>query len=135
MADSSLSTTQPNTADSREEDLDASIEGDISQDPINQDSMQVDSTENNTMQSSNNANENPPPAEPRIPAKKDASLREFLNNMDDYAPIVVICADRIDATFADIDLRYQTPSRTTTSHSPACHHHRTRRFNSPAFSH
>lgn len=26
--------------------------------------------------------------EPRIPAKKDATLREFLGKMDDYAPIV-----------------------------------------------
>ena len=26
--------------------------------------------------------------EPRIPAKKDATLREFLSQMDDYAPIV-----------------------------------------------
>ncbi|KAK5003427.1 hypothetical protein LTR16_006458 [Cryomyces antarcticus] len=26
--------------------------------------------------------------EPRIPAKKDASLREFLGKMDDYAPII-----------------------------------------------
>lgn len=27
-------------------------------------------------------------AESRIPAKKDATLREFLGKMDDYAPIV-----------------------------------------------
>lgn len=31
----------------------------------------------------------PPPAqEPRLPTRKDASLKEFLNKMDDYAPIV-----------------------------------------------
>lgn len=30
----------------------------------------------------------PDPIEPRIPAKKDATLREFLGKMDDYAPIV-----------------------------------------------
>lgn len=29
-----------------------------------------------------------PTLETRIPAKKDASLREFLSKMDDYAPIV-----------------------------------------------
>lgn len=29
-----------------------------------------------------------PPLETRIPAKKDASLREFLSQMDEYAPIV-----------------------------------------------
>lgn len=30
----------------------------------------------------------PPTSELRIPTKKDASLREFLSKMDDYAPIV-----------------------------------------------
>ncbi len=29
-----------------------------------------------------------PEPEPRIPTKKDATLREFLGKMDDYAPIV-----------------------------------------------
>lgn len=28
------------------------------------------------------------PPEPRVPPKKDISLREFLSKMDDYAPIV-----------------------------------------------
>lgn len=36
----------------------------------------------------------PPPAqEPRLPTRKDASLKEFLNKMDDYAPIVRWPAD------------------------------------------
>lgn len=30
----------------------------------------------------------PPPQEARLPTRKDASLKEFLNKMDDYAPIV-----------------------------------------------
>lgn len=29
-----------------------------------------------------------PPQEPRLPARKDISLRDFLSKMDDYAPIV-----------------------------------------------
>jgi transcription initiation factor TFIID subunit 10 len=29
-----------------------------------------------------------PGLEPRLPTRKDVSLREFLNKMDDYAPIV-----------------------------------------------
>lgn len=29
-----------------------------------------------------------PPLEPRIPQKKDASLRDFLGKMDDYAPLI-----------------------------------------------
>ncbi|KAI9728573.1 MAG: hypothetical protein M1834_007601 [Cirrosporium novae-zelandiae] len=28
------------------------------------------------------------PSDPRVPTKKDASLREFLSKMDDYAPII-----------------------------------------------
>lgn len=32
----------------------------------------------------------PPTTEPRLPTRKDASLKEFLNKMDDYAPIVRI---------------------------------------------
>lgn len=28
------------------------------------------------------------PPEPRLPARKDISLRDFLSKMDDYAPIV-----------------------------------------------
>ena len=29
-----------------------------------------------------------PPPEPKLPTRKDASLKEFLSKMDDYAPIV-----------------------------------------------
>lgn len=29
-----------------------------------------------------------PAPEPRLPTRKDTSLKEFLNKMDDYAPIV-----------------------------------------------
>jgi transcription initiation factor TFIID subunit 10 len=39
-----------------------------------------------------NADDAPVPlaTEPRLPTRKDASLKEFLNKMDDYAPIVCI---------------------------------------------
>ena len=30
--------------------------------------------------------------EPRVPAKKDTTLREFMSKMDDYAPIVRCCS-------------------------------------------
>jgi transcription initiation factor TFIID subunit 10 len=30
----------------------------------------------------------PPPPESRLPSRKDTSLREFLNKIDDYAPII-----------------------------------------------
>jgi transcription initiation factor TFIID subunit 10 len=91
--DDSTQSTQNNTSGTREEELDASIEADISQEPLQTDSMQIDSSANDTTQASIPAN--PASAEPRIPAKKDASLREFLGKMDDYAPIVsrsLLCA-------------------------------------------
>lgn len=31
---------------------------------------------------------NPPPEEAKVPTRKDVSLKEFINKMDDYAPIV-----------------------------------------------
>lgn len=39
----------------------------------------------------------PPVPESRLPSRKDTSLREFLNKMDDYAPIVCLPALRISA--------------------------------------
>lgn len=30
-----------------------------------------------------------PAPEPKLPTRKDASLKEFLSKMDDYAPIVI----------------------------------------------
>ena len=36
----------------------------------------------------------PPAQEPKVATRKDASLKEFLNKMDDYAPIVrALCRD------------------------------------------
>jgi transcription initiation factor TFIID subunit 10 len=32
-----------------------------------------------------------PAPEPKLPTRKDASLKEFLSKMDDYAPIVSCC--------------------------------------------
>ena len=81
MADSSNSITQP--TEPREEDLDASIEADINQDPATQ-------PDGKTLEpnSADDIDGVPEVAEPRILTKKDATLREFLNKMDDHAPIV-----------------------------------------------
>lgn len=44
---------------------------------------------------------NPPPPElsvgqePKLPTRKDTSLREFLNKIDDYAPIVSLDTSEI----------------------------------------
>jgi transcription initiation factor TFIID subunit 10 len=39
----------------------------------------------------------PPAQEARLPTRKDASLKEFLNKMDDYAPIVRWPAEQSEA--------------------------------------
>ena len=90
MADSTTQATQDTVSqETREEDIDASIEDDISKEPLQDtDSMQIDSNGAGDTQQATQENTTTASAEPRIPAKKDASLREFLNKMDDYAPIV-----------------------------------------------
>ncbi|KAL1622841.1 Transcription initiation factor TFIID subunit 10 [Diplodia seriata] len=107
-----LANTNPEV---KQEELDASISAEIaSTDPNQADAMNLDGAtdmdghNNNTSSgSANNASAPgasgsgglapgqdpnmiagaPPPSELRIPTKKDASLREFLSKMDDYAPI------------------------------------------------
>ena len=85
MADPSNSIAQP--TEPREEELDAAIDADIHPDPATQaDSKTLDGA--NDPNSADDIDGVPEVVEPRIPAKKDATLREFLNKMDDHAPIV-----------------------------------------------
>lgn len=72
-----------NEANVKEEELDASIEADIKE-PQDPNVMNLD-----------NANDANPDLDAelsgfaaRIPAKKDANLREFIGRMDEFAPIV-----------------------------------------------
>lgn len=69
------------------DDLDARVEQDMvpegSQQP---DAMNLDGANDGDAPQRNGVAENP--MEARIPAKKDATLREFLSKMDDFAPIV-----------------------------------------------
>lgn len=39
--------------------------------------------------------------EPKLPTRKDTSLKEFLNRMDDYAPIVCVFATLLFYSFYD----------------------------------
>ena len=85
MADPSNSIAQP--TEPREEELDATIDADIHPDPATQaDGKPLDGA--NDPNSADDIDGVPEVVEPRIPAKKDATLREFLNKMDDHAPIV-----------------------------------------------
>ncbi|KAF2267055.1 transcription initiation factor IID, TAF10 subunit [Lojkania enalia] len=71
-------------------ELDASIEGDINQDPnaTQPDAMNLDGANDVDVATRNGIADVPPSLEARITAKKDATLREFLGRMDDYAPII-----------------------------------------------
>lgn len=70
------------------EEIDASIEADLNPDATQVDPMNIDGTNDMDPSSSNGMGGVAPALEARIPAKKDASLREFLSKMDDYAPII-----------------------------------------------
>lgn len=69
------------------DDLDAAIEADIRPEGAQPEAMNLDGA--NETEAAPQRNGVPePPLEARIPAKKDATLREFLSKMDDCAPIV-----------------------------------------------
>ncbi|KAF2189718.1 transcription initiation factor IID, TAF10 subunit [Zopfia rhizophila CBS 207.26] len=86
MADrTQLSATDPSMEVTAE--LDALVEGEINANATQPDPMNLDGS-NDIDQPSRNGVEAAPPIEARIPAKKDATLREFLNKMDENAPII-----------------------------------------------
>lgn len=78
--------TQPSKT--ANDDIEADLEADLNPqteattDAANLDKVNMDGANDNAMAT------DIPILETRIPAKKDASLREFLSKMDDYAPIV-----------------------------------------------
>ena len=63
-----------------------------------------------------NADDAPAPTvtEPKLPTRKDASLKEFLNKMDDYAPIVCIIFDIIQ-TYANERGTYRSLTQSPTT--------------------
>lgn len=94
-------TTQPQQSSNEDPALDTQLDRDLDAE-INPsattatDSMNIDSVNDATQSSAAPATGGEPnglptiPAviEPRIPQKKDTSLREFLGKMDDYAPLI-----------------------------------------------
>lgn len=85
--------TQPPPTDTNvnmTDELDASIEADnnADADATQPEAMNLDGANDVDAATQNGIADVPPSLEARIPAKKDATLREFLGKMDDYAPIV-----------------------------------------------
>jgi len=68
-------------------DEEATLEADTNVEATQPDAMNLDGA-NDTEAPQRNGTTEAVPLEARIPAKKDATLREFLSKMDDYAPIV-----------------------------------------------
>lgn len=87
MADSNP--TAPAAEENRVEVPIPSQEVDTSAETTQPDSMNIDSVDD-TRPEDDEVNR---PIEAKIPAKKDATLREFLGKMDDYAPIVCFLTD------------------------------------------
>ena len=81
-------TQPPPNADAENiDDLDVGVDQEIVPEGTQQpDAMNLDGANDTDAPQRNGVAENP--IEARIPAKKDATLREFLSKMDDYAPIV-----------------------------------------------
>lgn len=89
-ANMSDSTSQPpDTKMEVIEDLDPSVENEINHDATQADAMNPDGA-NDEAPAVNGAAEATAAFEQRIPAKKDATLREFLGKMDEFAPIVSV---------------------------------------------
>ena len=71
-----------------EAELDASLEAEIDLANTDKaDTMNVDGADEANASAADVEAVAPAP-DPRLPSKKDATLREFLGKMDDYAPIV-----------------------------------------------
>jgi transcription initiation factor TFIID subunit 10 len=112
-------------------DLEATLEADVNADATQPDAMNLDGANDAEAPQRNGVTENVP-LEARIPAKKDATLREFLSKMDDYAPIA--CLPPAAGRHLLTDARFQTQSQIIISHVPAYHRLRKHLHTLPAFS-
>lgn len=80
----------PNADTEIMDDLDATVDTEINPENNPQpDAMNLDGA-NETEAPQRNGVATEHPIEARIPAKKDATLREFLSKMDEFAPIVCL---------------------------------------------
>jgi transcription initiation factor TFIID subunit 10 len=83
------STAQPpDTKMETDNELDPTVEDEINHDATQADAMNLDGANDAEPAPVNGMADTTTAFEARIPAKKDATLREFLGKMDEYAPIV-----------------------------------------------
>lgn len=80
----------PDTHMEMNDELDHTVDDEIKQDAtqLETDAMNLDGTNDAEPAAVNGVVDSAAAFEARIPAKKDATLREFLGKMDEYAPIV-----------------------------------------------
>lgn len=80
----------PDTHMEMNDELDHTVDDEIKQDAtqLETDAMNLDGTNEAEPAAVNGVVDSAAAFEARIPAKKDATLREFLGKMDEYAPIV-----------------------------------------------
>lgn len=110
------STSQPPDAVmDANDDLDATVDDEINHEAPQTEAMNVDGANDTGPAAANGVIQDPVAFEARIPAKKDATLREFLNKMDEYAPIVGKSRSRIQEprTLTE-SLRFPMPLPITT---------------------
>lgn len=80
-------TQQPDSTMEVNEELDPTVEEEINHDATQAEAMNMDGAAD-AEPAVNGLTDAAQTFEARIPAKKDATLREFLGKMDEYAPIV-----------------------------------------------
>ena len=78
----------PSAEEHTQDDFEANLEADLN--PANNSTVTQDPAPGSATEANGDTamQSDIPAIETRIPAKKDATLREFLSKMDDYAPIV-----------------------------------------------
>ena len=84
-------TTEPTDNLTNEADIDAEIQpSSATTTAAAPEAMNLDGSADTSNPTNGNSNipQHPPVIEPRIPQKKDTSLREFVGKMDDYAPLI-----------------------------------------------